>query len=100
MKKSDALKAAIATVDVFAVGSMNPDDYCEFDRLNQSLIQHYIQCEGELESNIRRNERQDCWNEINAQIKQGPLSGDGCDKQAERNGMVMASNILALKLHG
>lgn len=98
MKKSDALKAAIATVDVFAVCSMNPEDYLDFDRLNQNLIRHYIQCEGEYEANIRRNERQDCWDEINRHIQQGPLDGNGCDAQAERNGLVMASNILAMKM--
>lgn len=38
--------------------------------------------------------REDCWNEINAAIRKGPLPGDGWDQSAERNGLVLASNIV------
>ena len=39
-------------------------------------------------------ERMKCWNEINAAIKQGTLQGNGCDDSAQRNGLVLASNII------
>ena len=39
-------------------------------------------------------ERMKCWNEINVAIKAGPLQGNGCDDTAQRNGLVLASNII------
>ena len=50
------------------------------------------------EEAIRLDERQRCWNEINEQIVHGPLPGTGCDKSAERNGLILATNILLSKL--
>lgn len=35
-----------------------------------------------------------CKAAIARHIPSGPLSGNGCDKQAERNGMVLAYNLL------
>lgn len=39
--------------------------------------------------------RKKCWNEINAFIKTGELPGNGCDESAQRNGLVLASNIVS-----
>lgn len=35
-----------------------------------------------------------CWKTINSAIVQGPLSGNGLDKNAERNGVVLAANLI------
>ena len=43
-------------------------------------------------------ERQACWDEINSFIKQGPLPGNGCDESAQRNGLVLATNIIMGRL--
>ena len=48
---------------------------------------------GEREVVIR-----ECWEAINAQIKEGHLPGDGWDESARRNGLIIAANILAGKL--
>lgn len=37
---------------------------------------------------------QACWNAIDRAIVKGPLPGNGCDKTAERNGLILASNLL------
>ena len=42
----------------------------------------------------RNDERKKIWNEISRQIKFGDLGGNGCDKNAERNGLILASNII------
>lgn len=39
--------------------------------------------------------RLECMEEINALIKRGPLDGNGCDKTAERNGLVLAFNEIS-----
>lgn len=39
-------------------------------------------------------ERKACWDSVNAAIKRGPLQGSGWDESAERNGLVLASNII------
>jgi len=46
------------------------------------------------EEEIRADERRKCWEEINAWIVHGPLPGDGWDPSAQRNGLIMATNIL------
>lgn len=35
-----------------------------------------------------------CWTAINNHIKPGPLQGNGCDETAQRNGLILASNII------
>lgn len=40
-----------------------------------------------------------CWETISALIKPGELSGNGCDKTAERNGLILAANTLFAKRH-
>lgn len=37
---------------------------------------------------------QDAWDTINRMVVPGPLQGDGWDKTAERNGLIMAANVL------
>lgn len=49
---------------------------------------------------FRQDERQKCWDEINAAIKPGPLPGNGRDQTAERNGLVLASNIVMAGMKG
>lgn len=39
-----------------------------------------------------------CHGAVVEKIQRGPLSGDGCDETAERNGIIMAANVLALML--
>ena len=36
-----------------------------------------------------------CMANIDAHIKHSPLPGNGCDESAERNGLVLAYNILS-----
>ena len=36
----------------------------------------------------------ECWKEVNAMIVHGPLPGNGTDKTAQRNGLVLAANAL------
>ena len=43
---------------------------------------------------IRQDERQKCWDEINAAIPKNPLPGNGWDQSSVRNGLVLASNIV------
>lgn len=44
--------------------------------------------------NARKDERRACWEALNACIQPGHLSGNGTDKTAERNGLILACNIL------
>lgn len=41
-----------------------------------------------------RDEARACWEEINKAIPHGDLPGNGTDKVAERNGMILACNII------
>jgi len=43
---------------------------------------------------IRRDERKRIWDELNKHIKTGHLKGNGLDKMAERNGLILATNII------
>ena len=43
---------------------------------------------------IRRHERNICKAEIDKWIKPGNLQGNGCDDTAQRNGLILASNLL------
>ncbi len=40
----------------------------------------------------------ECWDTIDALIVSGHLPGNGCDKTAERNGLIFAANALAAKM--
>lgn len=42
---------------------------------------------------------QECWGQINSCIKPGRLPGNGCDETAERNGIILATNILMEMMH-
>ena len=39
-------------------------------------------------------EREKCWDAINQMIKPGDLDGSGWDKNAERNGLILALNAI------
>jgi hypothetical protein len=39
-------------------------------------------------------EREQAWEAVNAIIPQGELQGNGCDRQAQRNGTILAANVL------
>lgn len=45
----------------------------------------------------RNNVLREVWRKINSMIIPGPLDGNGCDRLAQRNGVILAANaILAL----
>ena len=46
------------------------------------------------EEEIRDDERRKIWAEINKWIIPGPMQGNGCDKTAQRNGLILASNLV------
>lgn len=37
---------------------------------------------------------QEAWKRVNDWIAKGELSGNGCDAMAQRNGMVLAANLI------
>lgn len=39
-------------------------------------------------------ERAHCWKAIDGMIKRGPIDGNGFDKAAQRNGIIMAANVV------
>jgi hypothetical protein len=55
---------------------------------------------GAISAAFRQDERQKCWDEINTHIKPGPLPGNGLDQTAERNGLVLASNLVRSGMEG
>ena len=40
-------------------------------------------------------ERKEAWEAVQKWITPGDLQGNGCDQTAQRNGMILAANILA-----
>lgn len=44
---------------------------------------------------VAERTKQECWDEINKWIKLGELQGNGCDDTAQRNGMILASNLIS-----
>lgn len=44
---------------------------------------------------VAERTKQECWDEINKWIKPGELQGNGCDDTAQRNGMILASNLIS-----
>ena len=44
---------------------------------------------------IRKMERDRCWHEVNKYIRTGDLGGNGTNKNAERNGIILATNIIS-----
>ena len=45
-------------------------------------------------------ERQAAWDAVNQWIKPGDLGGNGCDMNAQRNGLILASNLLMDRIRG
>jgi hypothetical protein len=41
-----------------------------------------------------RSERKKMWEQINQHIIKGHLDGNGCDETAQRNGLILATNII------
>ena len=39
-------------------------------------------------------DRQAAWDAVDAWIKPGALGGNGCDQTAQRNGLILAANVL------
>lgn len=64
---------------------------CESETAAQVVLEHLI-------AEHKAAERQVCWDEVNSAIKTGPLPGNGCDETAQRNGLVMASNIIMARI--
>ena len=63
--------------------------------LNTLLKLHrLIQTLNTYADEIRRDERKHVWDEINKDIKYGSLRGNGCDETAQRNGLILATNII------
>lgn len=46
------------------------------------------------EGEIRADERRKCWERVNKWIIPGPLPGNGTDRSAQRNGLVLAANLI------
>lgn len=42
----------------------------------------------------------DAWNRINSMIRPGDIGGNGCDKTAERNGLILAANAVMEMIDG
>ena len=45
-------------------------------------------------------EKQAAWDAVNHWIKPGDLGGDGWDNNAQRNGMILAANVLMGRIAG
>jgi hypothetical protein len=43
---------------------------------------------------IQKDAIKHCWNQINARIERGKMDGNGCDASAQRNGLILAANIV------
>ena len=61
----------------------------------------YIKVKGYTAATVRRliaeavaAEREAAWAAINKHIVHGRLDGNGCDMTAQRNGMILAANVL------
>ena len=46
-------------------------------------------------ADARRDAIAECWNAVNKYITHGPIEGNGCDELSKRNGMVLATNLIA-----
>jgi hypothetical protein len=47
---------------------------------------------------VVRAERRAAWEAVNKHIKMGKLQGNGCDETAQRNGLILAANLLRERL--
>lgn len=87
---------------------------CDYEAVIDSLqaeldarlerLQYQVKITAQLHAEVEAlraelaNERQAAWEAVNKWIKQGPLPGNGCDEQAQRNGMILAANLLHERL--
>ena len=77
----------------FIIKRMDETKVEEISKYYAGRIQHNLE-RFILEDEIRKDERRKVWDEINKHIKAGDLQGDGCNDLAQRNGLVMATNII------
>lgn len=70
----------------------------ELHQAEEELVQDICGAVTRLEESIRQDERRKVWREINERIVRGHLPGNGLDKQAERNGIVIAANTVAERM--
>lgn len=95
LRESNKAMAAVFTkiADYLGVEQGNvPGLLEEITMLKESTEQWRLE---ELLDRTRREERKRMWEQINSHIKEGKLSGNGFDKTAERNGLILAANIIA-----
>lgn len=52
----------------------------------------YFDIPPSIEQEIRADERRKCWEEVSSMIRPGDLGGSGWDKNAERNGLILAAS--------
>lgn len=60
---------------------------CEGEAAAQLLLETIIEQQ-------KKEERKKMWEAINSQIVSGDIVGNGTDKTAERNGLILATNII------
>ena len=71
------------------------------DLLSDSECAYFLDMPGSYRDMLRAcfkagaaRERQACWDEVNKLIVPGELQGNGCDDAAQRNGLILASNLI------
>lgn len=74
----------------------SPDDNCAKE---VELMDLWIKTARAMALDLKRQAAQEsqqcnCWFKVNALIKRGPLQGNGWDKTAERNGIILAANAI------
>lgn len=73
------------------IGALRRIRRCESEAAAQEVLEGLI-------AEVVAKERKACWDEINGAIKIGQLPGDGFDETAQRNGLVLASNIIMARI--
>ena len=64
------------------------------NRFLQDFEELYEEDTQNLIERVRVMERVAIWNEINKYIRPGDLGGNGTDQNAERNGLILAANLV------
>ncbi len=72
--------------DSYTVGGEWPESEAETREYYEGLLS--------LAGELRAASACNCWQRVNALIKQGDLPGNGCDETAERNGLILAANAI------
>jgi hypothetical protein len=91
IKQIDERPSPPPTDDIVAglrsIPSIGIRDYADWQSIQRAIAALEKGCT--REAVIR-----ECWDAINKYIKPGMLPGNGCDESAQRNGMILASNVL------